>query len=310
MKIFPLAYDSFGVRSMSTFLDLKSLKILIDPGVALAPKRYGLPPTKPELEAKEICRKKIIELSQKSDLLIVTHYHYDHHPYPEDDEMYRKCFKGKKVLAKDITKDINLSGKKRGKIFESKVKGLVKNLEWADGKDYDFNKTHISISPAVWHGDVGSKVGKVIMVYIEKGKNSFLFGSDAQSLADPKALEWVLEKNPKFLIVDGYPTIFVGWKMSQKSFEKATQNLKKAVEKIEAKIIILDHHILRDINYKEKMKSLFDLAKDLGKKILSAAEFYGLENFFLEAWRREIKKGEREVNVKSYFRKLYSKIKV
>ncbi len=309
MKIFPIAYDSFGVRAMATFLKLKNFGIFLDPGVALAPKRYGLPPTKEEEEAKEICRKKIMEIARTCDLIIVTHYHYDHHPYPEDEEMYKKCFSNKIVLAKDIAKNINLSGKKRGKIFESKVKNIAKKLEWADGKEFNFNNVYVSISPAVWHGDVKSKVGTVIMVYVEKGKNSFLFGSDAQSLADPEALKWVLEKNPKFLILDGYPTIFVGWKMSQKSFQNATQNLKKAIEKVEAENIILDHHILRDINYKEKIREIFELAESLGKRVMSAAEYYGLENFFLEAWRKDIHKGLKKVNVKSYFRRLYSKIK-
>ena len=181
---------------------------------------------------------------------------------------------------------------------------------YADGKNFEIDNLFMEFSPAVWHGDVGSKVGMVIMVYVESGKDSFLFGSDAQSLADPKAMEWVIEKNPKFLIVDGYPTIFVGWRMAQKSFEKAKQNLKKAVEKIEAKTIILDHHILRDIAYKEKMKDLFEIGESLGKKIMSAAEYYGLENFFLEAWRKDIKEGRIKPNVESFFKKLKKKIKL
>ena len=43
-RIAPLAFDSFGVRSMATFVETDDLKVLIDPGVALAPVRYGLEP--------------------------------------------------------------------------------------------------------------------------------------------------------------------------------------------------------------------------------------------------------------------------
>ena len=43
-RIVPLAFDSFGVRSMATFVETDDLKVLIDPGVALAPVRYGLEP--------------------------------------------------------------------------------------------------------------------------------------------------------------------------------------------------------------------------------------------------------------------------
>ena len=148
----------------------------------------------------------------------------------------------------------------------------------------------------------------MIMVYVEKG--GFLFGSDAQSLADPEALKWVLEKNPEFMILDGYPTIFVGWRMSQKAFEASLENLKRAVEETQAETILLEHHILRDLNYKEKMEAVFKAAERKGKRLLSAAEFLGLENFFLEAWRRELSEGKRRVEVEEYYKKLCSKVGV
>jgi predicted metallo-beta-lactamase superfamily hydrolase len=307
-KILPIAFDSFGVRSMSTLVSIGDLTFHIDPGVALGPTRYGLGPTDAELKALELSREKIMEVSRKAEVSIVTHYHYDHHPFPDDDEMYERCFKDKLVLAKDRTKDINLSGKKRGQIFDSKARGLARAIEWADDKDFELGGIHVSFSPAVWHGEVGSKVGRVIMVYMEKGKDSLLFGSDAQNLADPKALEWVLEKDPRFMILDGFPTIFLGWRMAAASFERSKENLKRAIQETRAETIILDHHILRDIQYKEKMEDIFELAADLKKRLLSAAEFYGLENFFLEAWRKEISRGERRVDVEAYFKGLSDKI--
>ncbi|MEM1689400.1 MAG: hypothetical protein QXX33_00225 [Candidatus Hadarchaeales archaeon] len=56
------------------------------------------------------------------------------------------------------------------------------------------------------------------------------------------------------------------------------------------------------------MKSVFETAERKGKRILSAAEFLGLENFFLEAWRKEIAEGKREVDVKKYYEELFEKI--
>jgi len=307
MLILPLAFDSFGVRSMATFVKTKDVSILIDGAAALGPRRYGLPPTKEEFEALEICKKNIIEIGRLADVLIVTHYHYDHHPYPWDEDLY-SIYKGKTILTKNINEEINQSGKTRGKIFENKIKRYSK-IEYADGKSFEFGNTYISFSKAVWHGDVGSKVGKVIMVYIEEGKESILFGSDAQSLADYEALKFVKEKNPKLLVVDGYPTIFVGWKVQEKNFLEAKENLKEAIKHIDAKKIILDHHIVRDLNYREKIVDVFELAEELKKEILTAAEFLKLDNLFLEAWRREIKSDKRSVDVEGYFRKLKEKIR-
>lgn len=309
MKIIPIAFDSFGVRSMSTLVITKDVNIYIDPGVALGPTRYGLSPTNEEYEAVDLARREIMKICKRyADIVVVTHYHYDHHPFPDDEEMYEACFKGKKVFAKDRLHNVNASAKNRGRIFEKNVKSLAKSLKWADGLKIEFGCTHVEFSPAVWHGDVGSKVGKVIMIYVKEGKQSFLFGSDAQGLADPKALEWFVKKNPNIAILDGYPTIFVGWRMKATNFEKSKNKLKKALDKTKAKTIILEHHILRDINYKEKMVNVFREAEKLNKKIVSAAEYYGLENFFLEAWRKEITEGKINVDVKKYYRKLFRKI--
>jgi len=43
-KITPIAFDSFGVRSMATFVETDDLRILIDPAASLAPIRYGFGP--------------------------------------------------------------------------------------------------------------------------------------------------------------------------------------------------------------------------------------------------------------------------
>jgi hypothetical protein len=306
MDILPLAFDSFGVRSMSTLLRSGKLRLLIDPGVALGPTRYGMGPTDAEFEALDYSRQIIMEAAGQADAVAVTHYHYDHHPFPDDSEMYGRCFGGKLVMAKDRTKNINQSGRSRGKIFEENALPHAERIEWADGKNFEVGGTEVSFSPAVWHGDVGSRVGTVVMIYVERG--GFLFGSDAQSLADPAALDWVLKKNPEFMILDGYPTIFIGWRMSQKSFEASKENLRRAIAETSAERVILDHHILRDVNYREKMRDVFELAEKKGKEILSAAEFLGMENFFLEAWRKEIAEGKRSVDVREFYSDLVRRL--
>jgi len=148
----------------------------------------------------------------------------------------------------------------------------------------------------------------VVMVHVERG--GFLFGSDAQGLADPEALKWVLERNPEFMILDGYPTLFVGWRMSQAAFEASKENLKRAVGETDAETILLDHHLLRDLRYREKMEDVFSLAERKGKRLVSAAEFLGLENLFLEAWRKELSEGKRKVEVEGYYRRLCEKVEI
>ena len=52
--------------------------------------------------------------------------------------------------------------------------------------------------------------------------------------------------------------------------------------------MILDHHLVRDLHYKNKIIDVLKTAKRMGKKVLTAAEFLGRENEFLEARRKEL----------------------
>lgn len=302
MKVLPVAFDSMGVRSEATLLIAGKEKISFDPGVALAPKRFGLPPSKPELEALKLAKELIMELAETSRIVVVTHYHYDHHPYPDDEEMYRRCFKGKTVLCKHISKEINQSGRKRGKVFYEKVTSLAKEVVFADGEEFEFGKAKLVFSPAVWHGDVGSKVGKVIMASVSYGKLKFLFGSDAQSLADPDAKEWFIRQRPQLAVVDGYPTLFLGWKFGKESFENAKKSVIEAFNKTQVKEVILDHHVVREGAYKERLADIFESCKRT--QIMTAAEYLGLPNLFLEWKRRELHKNPAEADVKEYYAKL------
>ncbi|MEB3773224.1 MAG: MBL fold metallo-hydrolase [Desulfurococcales archaeon] len=306
MKVKPLAFDSIGVRSQATLVEAGDYTILIDPGVALGPRRYGVPPTNEEFRALELARERIIKACSKADVVVVTHYHYDHHPFPRDDEMYDACFTGKIVLAKDIRNNINYSGRRRGKFFEGRVRDIAESLLWFDGKYVELKGVGIKASPAVWHGEVGSKVGTVIMILVEEEETGerFLFGSDAQNLADPAALEWAVKADPDIAFIDGFPTIFLGWRMKRESFDKSLRNLARFISDTKVKRIVVDHHIVRDIDYMEKMRDVYELARKIGKRVETAAEYMGLNGFFLEAWRKDIRHGVRKVNVDDYYSKL------
>jgi len=53
MKIKPIAFDSFGARSLCTLVETKDVIIIVDPSVALGPKRYGLPPHEIKIKRKD-----------------------------------------------------------------------------------------------------------------------------------------------------------------------------------------------------------------------------------------------------------------
>jgi predicted metallo-beta-lactamase superfamily hydrolase len=117
MKVIPISSDSLGVRSMATYVETRDCKIFIDPSAALGPSRYGLPPHEIELDALYKTKERIADIAEKCDILTISHYHYDH--YDPEEEFYQ----GKKVFAKDISKNINNSQLERGREFKDKFNG-------------------------------------------------------------------------------------------------------------------------------------------------------------------------------------------
>ncbi|MEW5760998.1 MAG: MBL fold metallo-hydrolase [Candidatus Thermoplasmatota archaeon] len=276
MKVVPIAADSMGVRSMATYVQTEELNIMIDPSAALGPLRYGLPPTKQEWYALAHYKNAISKIAKKCDALIITHYHYDHY------DPYEKFYESKTLFLKEIERNINASQKKRGREFLKSLPECEKIF--CDGKEFKFGRTKIRFSKPYPHGEPTTRLGKIIMCTIEE-KEKLLYTSDTQGPIDRDAMEYIIEEMPDILIIDGPPTIFLGWKLSRKNFEQSKKNLLEIVNNVNGKII-LDHHLLRDLKYKELLKEVYESFKR--SEILTMAEYLGKENNMLEAKRKEL----------------------
>ncbi|AJC71720.1 hypothetical protein X802_05725 [Thermococcus guaymasensis DSM 11113] len=288
MRVIPLASESLGVRSLAVFVEASGIKIIIDPGVALGPKRYGLPPAKIELEALQKMRKKVQAYARKADIVTISHYHYDHHTpffeglYESSSEEYaREIYKGKLIFTKHPKKNINFSQRKRAWAFLKNAEPIAKKIEFADGRSFDLSGVTLEFSPAVPHGSEGSRLGFVVMVLIDDGSR-LIHASDIQ-LLNRKAVEWIIEKNPDLLITGGPPT-YLG-RRAEGSWETGIKNLNEIIRETNAEVV-LDHHIVRDRNYPR-------FFEELEKRPKTFAGFLKVEDRPLEAYRRELHKIEK-----------------
>jgi len=281
MKIIPLAFDSLGVRSTATWVETDR-KILIDPGAALGPLRYSLPPSKIEYRRLEELARVIISYAEKSDILIVSHYHYDHH-FPEQD-----FYEGKILLIKDPKNKINYSQKQRGKEFLGLLDNKPQRIEFADGKEFEFGKTRLKFSPPFFHGKEYSKLGYVLITSVSYQGEKLLHASDIQGPQTKTTTDWIISENPDVLILSGYPTLLMGWRFSKFGLMESNQNLIKILSQTKVNTVILDHHLVRDLHYLNKIEEVLKTAEKLKKKVITAAEFLGKKPDFLEARRKEL----------------------
>jgi predicted metallo-beta-lactamase superfamily hydrolase len=295
IRVTPLAAESLGVRSMCTYVETPDVKMLLDAGVSLCPNRFGLPPHPKEFKAIDESRRKIAEAAEKAEIVTLSHYHFDHHtPSYEDwlcnwtarDETARQIYEGKTVLIKNPKEKINYSQRRRGWMFQKTGGKYAEKLEVADGKTFFFGDTKISFSEPVFHGPENSALGWVLMIAIEYQNEKFMFAPDVQGPMSAHTLEIILEEEPQLIMIGGPPLYLANFRVDEEYIQAGLRNLEKVVESVPC--VIVEHHILRDENWREKTKDVFSKACEDECKVLTAAEFLGEENSFLEALRKRL----------------------
>lgn len=282
LMVRPVAFDSFGVRSMATFVETDDLRVLIDPAAALGPRRYGLTPHPKELERLKELWTDLKKYAAKSDVLIVTHYHYDHH---DPDEV--EVFKDKTVYLKDPKKNINKSQQTRASFFLKKLEGLPKSIEIGDGMMFQQGSTAIKFSPPVFHG-TNPRLGYVLEVSISFGGEKLVYTSDVEGPSVKEQSAFILQENPDLLILDGPMTYMLGYRYSGESLAQSVENIKTIIKDTRVRDIILDHHFLRDLNHKKHLGEVYEYAEENGVRVRNAAEYIGREADMLEARRKEL----------------------
>ncbi len=277
-----------GSRGMATVVDTGSYKIFIDPGVSYAPRRYGLPPHELELERFNKHLEMIHYEVGDSDILIISHYHRDHYLYREGEEQY---YRGKIVYLKDPENNINHSQRVRAYVLLNKmgIRDLVRELHIADGSSYVVDKdVRLVFSKPVPHGEEGTPLGYVIMTLLDIGGYRVVHASDVQGPISRETLDIILGWRPNLLIISGPPTYFEGYRVRGEVIDKAISNLLEIIRVDELETIILDHHLLRDLEFRSRLSRVYLEALIYGKNVLTAAEYMGMEIDQLEARRREL----------------------
>lgn len=266
---------------MATYIETHDTKIMIDPGVNLAKKRYGLPPHPIELEKKEEHWKEIVRYAQKADVIIITHYHYDHYNPVDNLEI----FDDKYLFIKNPIQKINESQKGRAKVFLEEIKKRPIEIIYADGREFFIGETRILFSNPVFHG-ADPKLGYVIQVLIDDFEKKFLFTSDVQGIVNNEQKEFILENKPDIIFLDGPVTYLPSDRATPNIIRNSLENITALLKQEFIKTMILDHHLLRDINWKILLQR--HIIASLTEKIRTAAEFCGKPITLLEANRNRL----------------------
>ena len=295
IKVTPLAAESFGVRSMCTLVETPDVRVLLDAGVSLCPYRFSLPPHPVEFQTIAKLRGKIAEAADKSEVVTISHYHFDHHTpsyedwlvnWTEASSTARQIYQDKAVLVKNPKEQINASQRQRAWMFQKTGGKYAKKLEAADGKTFSYGKTKMSFSEPVAHGSEDLALGWVIMAIVDYGDERFMFAPDVQGPISQRTLELILEAEPTVIMLGGPPLYLEGFRVDTAQLKQGLRNLGSIVAAVP--VVILEHHVLRDESWKQKLTELYNQALKVGHSVVTAAEYSGSENVFLESNRRQL----------------------
>lgn len=344
MRILPLWFDSMGAKSMATFIKTDDKSIIIDPAAAIMQPSYPMEESEKE-EFLEYAMERIRKYCRKSNVVIITHYHYDHHKKPEE---VPESYIDKTVYLKNPNIWINYSQWKRSRVLYTQLIDLIdckldidslkkdpEELEiedpynslkkvrekdfgdyeerheellrkwrarmfqsaeiWKKGKwlkEFSCDNTHIKFigdEPVkygeltirfpgpMFHGIEYAKTGWIEPVIFEYRDHKFLFSSDIQGPTIEDYREWIISENPDIIFMDGPSTYLLGYMLNKTNLNRIIDNVTKIVKNVDFELMIYDHHLPRDKKFRKRMQIFFDRVEEMGKRVMTAAEWFGME---------------------------------
>lgn len=338
-------FDSMGAKSSCIAVEINNQYILIDPGAAAMQPSYPLPS-----EEKRLLRKKAVdrirEYSISSEIIIITHYHYDHHILPDDRDLSgENIYGGKTIYIKNPNEYINNSQWSRARLFLEKLLSLYgyklddflekpmkrkyrdplydlryihnrdygdysrrrkellrkgrewffkltdlwKNnpwikdnivlsnntrILWGEGRRFKKRGVEVNIWKPFFHGIEYDRTGWVTPVSIETRGYRVIYSSDLMGPIIEDYAYIIADYSPDIIILDGPPTYLFPYMFNRINLNRAIDNLKTIIDSRPI-LIIYDHHLLRDINWRKYLKNVFEYAAKNKVKLLTASEVYG-----------------------------------
>ena len=123
------------------------------------------------------------------------------------------------------------------------------------------------------HGEDGTPLGYVLALTIHHDDDTMLFGSDIQGPIADQCMQYILKQKPTVMIVSGPPTYLAGTKVNYIAFDDGIKNLFALTKTV--KHIIVDHHLLRELNSLRIVDGLKQHAEKHDHKVSTYAEYLG-----------------------------------
>jgi len=275
-----LGAETLGVRGLACLVSLRGREVLIDPGVALGFTRHGLHPHPLQAAFGEAIKAVMGRAFRVVTDVVVTHLHGDHVPLPDANpfQLPLSVVGGSgcgAVLWVGVPP--KLTGREEGRLEALLKVFRERNVLVGGGVSDD---CFIELSGPHAHGLNGG--AKVFIARVGWPGECVAHLSDTQ-LLDESVLDRVRAWGPRVVVTDG-PPLYRLYGRAREAVLRRAERVLKALAGM-ADYVIVDHHVARSV---EGLEWLDSVRRDVGGRVMCAADYEGLPRLPLEAWREEL----------------------
>jgi len=273
----------YDARGMDMVLNVGGKTVRIDP----SPKVYQKSPL--SLREKEFERQ--VKLFSRTDILVVSHFHNDH--FGVEYMKYRDEKKDILAVYPDSFEKSNAAlppshvrnQRARMEILKGTCTSVTEVNRYALFK---FNGLTMEFAPFKHSSYKGVDLSNVLTAHLIDDNTDLFFSSDVSGPEYDDAREWIIAKDPKFLVLDGpYNKIdaVMGGKSKTakkavRALEKSYENLKDVVTRTERlEKVLLCHHFVRGC---PMLDNDLTVIPDMLKERLKNTKFYSDTKGFIE----------------------------
>lgn len=153
---------------------------------------------------------------------------------------------------------------------------LSVSVRFAEKERFVDGEMKVEFSKPLFHGIEYSKTGWVFATIIKDSSDyTFLHSSDLQGPTIEDQADWIIEKNPDYLILDGPATYLYGYLLNKTNLQRSVDNATRILKEANIKTFIYDHHLLRERKYRERTEKFWKAAENSETEVGTAAEILG-----------------------------------
>jgi predicted metallo-beta-lactamase superfamily hydrolase len=273
-----LGAESLGVRGLCCRVETGKRVIVIDPGIALGERRFGLPPHPLQVALGRAARRRIIAALEDATDVVFSHFHGDHVPLA-DANPYQLAITHLPSRFASL-RAWSLSPDGQTQTSQDRARDLIELLGPQFRVAEGIADGALSFSPAMPHGTGGLPFGSVMLTRVDLGGCVFVHASDIQ-LLDAATVDFILDWEPDCVLAAGPPLYHHA--LDARLRARAWMNARCLAAEVDT--LILDHHLMRS---PEGEVWLAALSQETGRRVYCSADFMGRPRRLLEAQRREL----------------------